>query len=111
MGIRVESHRAEVIAAKDEAVEKALMEMGLVAEAHAKTEIANDPKRIDTGRLRNSITFAKADDTSVAVGTNVEYAEYVHEGTQRMAPNRFLKNAVEKNANEYKEIAEKWLKG
>lgn len=37
---------------------------------------------------------------AVYVGTNVDYAEYVHEGTDRMKPNRFLKNAVENNKSQ-----------
>lgn len=37
---------------------------------------------------------------AVYVGTNVDYAEYVHEGTDRMSPNRFLKNAVENNKSQ-----------
>ena len=39
---------------------------------------------VDTGRLRNSMAHAAADDyKTVYVGTNVEYAEYVEDGTSR----------------------------
>ncbi len=31
------------------------------------------------------------------VGTNVEYAPYVHYGTRRMKANPFIKNAFDKN--------------
>jgi HK97 gp10 family phage protein len=41
---------------------------------------------------------------AVYIGTNVEYAGYVHEGTDKMAPNRFLKNALEKNKGELEKI-------
>lgn len=44
------------------------------------------------------------------VGTNVEYAIYVHEGTDRMAPNRFLKNAMEGNRVELEKIIESVLR-
>ena len=42
---------------------------------------------------------------SVYVGTNVEYAEYIHEGFnlpsgKKVEPNRYLKNAVENNKGE-----------
>lgn len=48
---------------------------------------------------------APADDVpTVYVGTNVEYAAYVHEGTDRMKANHFLKNAVEKNKAEFEKI-------
>lgn len=48
---------------------------------------------------------------AVYVGTNVEYAIYVHEGTDRMAPNRFIKNAVENNAQELVDIIKQHLMG
>ena len=40
----------------------------------------------------------------VLVGTNVEYAVYVHEGTSEMAPNRFLANAMRNNSAELEKI-------
>ena len=46
---------------------------------------------------------------SVYVGTNVEYAIYVHEETKRMAPNHFLKNAISKNRGELSEIMKRIL--
>lgn len=46
---------------------------------------------------------------AVYIGTNVEYAVYVHDGTDRMAANRFLKNAIENNSNELMEIIKKQL--
>ena len=48
---------------------------------------------------------------AVYIGTNVEYAPYVHEGTSRMTPNRFLKNAATRNQNQIKEYMIKELKG
>lgn len=41
---------------------------------------------------------------TVYIGTNVSYAEYVHEGSTSMSPNRFLKNALQGNVSEYKRI-------
>ena len=40
----------------------------------------------------------------VLVGTNVEYALYVHEGTRNMAPNRFIANALRNNTAELEKI-------
>lgn len=46
---------------------------------------------------------------SVWIGSNVEYAPYVAQGTLHMTPNRFLKNAFEKHKDEYKEMIEYYL--
>lgn len=139
----------------------ALEAVGLYAEGAAKLELENDPRRIDTGLLRNSITHGmdgeapamttyhasfgenrytkgknkgkrmsarskgagavnvgryhgtlpKTKFRAVYIGTNVKYAPHVHEGTRRMKPNRFLRNAVTKNKNTYRKIFIKYLKG
>ena len=52
-----------------------------------------------------------AGEKTVYIGTNVEYAVYVHNATSKLKPpNRFLKNAVTNHGNEYKAIIEKQLK-
>lgn len=97
-------------AAKDEAVARALEAAGLHLEGEAADELENEPRRVDTGRLKGSITHAVQDRT-LYVGTNVEYCPYVHEGTSRMAPNRFLKNAFERNMEQVETYIEDELKG
>ena len=91
------------------AIRRGLEAVGIQAASNAKVEITMDPVRVDTGRLRNSITHAVQDE-SVYIGTNVEYAIYVHEGTSKMAPNRFLKNAAVRYKVDYKDIFEQMLK-
>ena len=137
--IKLTSHVDEIKNASEEAIERALEAIGIQAVAHAKQYISSDPVRVDTGLLRNSITYAvegkapaegsyKADkgdgkgsysgtapssnknEKAVYVGTNVEYAVYVHEGTSKMSANRFLKNAVMNHKDDYKAIAEQELK-
>lgn len=49
-------------------------------------------------------TEKEANGAAVYIGTNVNYAIYVHEGTDKMAPNRFLKNAVENNKEQLIQI-------
>lgn len=125
-----------------EVKEKALEAVGLQVEGHAINELSNNPKRIDTGLLKNSITHAvsgkpaakssyvadtpkegKAQNSgsysgqapdeaqkAVWIGTNVEYAIYVHEGTSKMKPNRFIKNAIVRNKKEIADICETYLK-
>ena len=68
-----------------DAVFRALEKMGLLAEAYAKLNLEKDPRRIDTGRLRNSITHTHGydEDNNLReyIGTAVEYAVYVEYGT------------------------------
>ena len=109
--LKLTDNSGAVLNALQTQILSALEEIGLTAEAHAKLELENKPRRIDTGNLRNSITHqTEATGEAVQIGTNVEYAIYVHEGTRKMAPNRFLKNAVMKNVNEYKQIVVDHLK-
>ena len=95
----------------DRKISVILEALGIFVEGEAKDELGNDPRRIDTGNLRNSITHAVDEkEPAVYIGTNVDYGIYVHEGTVRMAPNRFLKNAIERNEDQIKEYIENNLK-
>lgn len=112
-----------------QALEIAMEGVGAQLEGEAKDELENDPRRVDTGHLRNSITHrveTDGNEISAIIGTNVSYAVYVHEGTGKhkvggggrsdpwiykddkgkwhvtagMKPNRFLRNAVERNKDQ-----------
>ena len=91
-------------------------------------ELENDPRRIDTGLLRNSITYAiagkkpakteytadKGDgkgkyqgivpkmegERTVYIGTNVKYAPYVHEGHYTATGKKITANRFLRNAVE-----------
>lgn len=102
---RIESHLPEVQDAVEDAITKALEEIGLTAEGYAKKKCP-----VDTGRLRNSISHASTEDTAY-VGTNVEYAVYVEMGTVNTKPQPYLKPAVIEHTSTYKAIAERNLKG
>ena len=77
ISVDVTDNTGEAIAAKNDAVLRVLESIGLFVEGEAKLELEADPRRIDTGNLRNSITHIVPDDTEVDIGTNVEYAAYV----------------------------------
>lgn len=132
-------HDDELMAELELKKEKALALVGMQAEGDAKIEIESDPRRVDTGRLRNSITWAttkehstpegtpdnpdasdadgvntsQAETDAVVIGTNVEYAYEIHEGdpSRKLAPNRFLRNVVERNYETYKRIVDDTMKG
>ena len=98
------SHIDECLEILAEAKERILEEWGLFAEGEAKLYCP-----IDTGRLRNSISHDH-DDSTMVVGTNVEYAPYVELGTSRMDPQPFLAPAIENHMDTYRAIAEAELK-
>ena len=64
---------------------EALEAMGLAAEGWAKANLTKFP-RVDTGRLRNSVSHAQNKDYEY-IGTNVTYASYVEHGTGPYAEN------------------------
>lgn len=105
ISVKVEDHSEEVREALIQAKERALEAIGLVAEGYAKLRTP-----VDTGRLRSSVSHAVSGD-SAYIGTNVEYAPYVEMGTVKMAPRPYIKPAVIEHVNEYKALAEQYMKG
>ena len=81
------------------AVARALDAVGMAAEGHAKAKCP-----VDTGRLRNSITHARAGAMFEVIGTNVEYAPHVELGTSKQKKQPFLTPAATEHADEYRAI-------
>lgn len=106
--VTILENNARVIAeAIDRAIILGLEEVGIDAE-----KIAAENAPVDTGRLSASITHAlDPAEPAVYIGTNVPYALYVHEGTQRpkRAGNPFLRRAVTENAARFGAIIKKHL--
>ena len=92
-------HTNEWLEAIGPAVARALDAVGMAAEGHAKAKCP-----VDTGRLRNSITHARAGAMSEVIGTNVEYAPHVGLGTPRQKKQPFLTPAATEHADEYRAI-------
>lgn len=103
----VADHTDEVIDALGTAIARALEAIGIEAESDAANLCP-----VDTGRLRNSITHTiDAGEQVAIIGTNVEYAEYVHNGTSTHKAQPFLTDAVTQNADKYRMIAKAALEG
>lgn len=75
---------------------KDLMRRAIRVQSRARENLEGPPRRIDTGRLRASISIGESPGKKLGlrVGTNVEYAMFVHEGTRYMEANPFLRNAL-----------------
>lgn len=135
--IKISDHSPEVLAALQEQVEAALEAVGNQAVSHSKSIVTSE-SRVDTGALRNSISHAvSGDEKAVYVGTNQEYAIYNEYGTgiyldggggrqspwsykdkrgkwhrtRGMKPIHFLRDAIAKHLDEYKQIIELYLRG
>lgn len=68
-----------------------LKRMTITAEGAAKKVTP-----VDTGTLRRSITHrVEPTATHGVIGTNVEYARFVHDGTKYMRARPFLKQGIE----------------
>ena len=101
-----EDNARQIADAIDQALARALEEVGLVAEGYAKKACP-----VDTGRLRNSITHqVRPSEKSVYIGTNVEYAPYVELSTSRTKGQPFLRPAATDHENTYRKIFEKYLR-
>jgi len=115
---RINDYSADVLKVFEEQVKLALDSVGQTAEGYAK-----DNAPVDTGRLRNSITYATATTASkgnadsrqkatpeanaVYIGTNVEYAAPVEyrDISHKTGKAHFLKDAASTHGKEYKAIA------
>lgn len=91
------SHRLDltqlqrVLAGPQGGVARDLTKRLIRVESAAKRRISANPKRVDTGRLRASITweirqYGQRGALEGRVGTNVSYARYVHDGTGIYGP-------------------------
>ena len=77
MEINFTDNSKSVLEAFNGAIERALERCGMQAEGYAK-----DLVPVDTGNLRNSISYrVDAQNKEVVLGTNNEYAPYVELGT------------------------------
>lgn len=104
--IRADNRRA-FKAAFNQALAKALEEIGLTAENYAKKACP-----VDTGRLRNSITHvARPGEKAVYIGTNVEYGPHVELGTRHMKAQPYLRPAASGHQGTYRAILKKNLGG
>lgn len=102
----VEDNTDPVIKALGVAIARGLEAVGIQAESDAAKLCP-----VDTGRLRNSITHVvNSGEKAAYIGTNVEYAQYVHNGTSKQKAQPFLTDAVNQNADKYRRIIEAAMK-
>lgn len=98
MDVKITDNSDKTLAEFEKAVERGLEACGMVAEGYAKEDTP-----VDTGRLRNYITYSVQSD-GVYIGTNVEYAPVIELGNASRKAHHMLKNAVNNHADEYRKL-------
>lgn len=102
-------NRKAVEEAIDQALVRGLEGVGIAAESLAKAQTP-----VDTGRLRNSITYEISEgEEAVYVGTNVEYAPYVEfreDVSHKTGKAHFLRDSATDNADKFRKILENALR-
>lgn len=137
--VKFDDNSGVFLDAEQEAVDRALYAIGVKGVEGATDAISgryNVAPAIDTGRLRASISFitasgekgdsgiatppngksgdklsGNAEKNSVIVGSNVEYAEYVHDGTSRMDGRPFLREGIDRTKGDMERQVNKIFKG
>ena len=136
--IRIKDNSQLVLDEAEKATERALYAIGVKAVEGSVDAISGryDIKpAVDTGRLRASISFitptqkggsgqpkpknaeagddltGTAEQNTVVVGSNVEYAEKVHNGDSKMAGRPFLREGIDKTKDKMREQVTKIFKG
>jgi HK97 gp10 family phage protein len=66
-------------------------------------DVAQQLVPVDTGFLQSSIYYQMIDQGTVEVGAEAEYASYVEFGTYKMAPQPYLRPAIESQLPEIEE--------
>ena len=90
----------EVLQALEEKTRQSLEEVGQIAVNDARN---NTPVR--TGNLRNSMTYS-IQDGEVIVGSDVDYAVYVEEGTSKQKGQHMVRDAMQDNIDEFRTLIE-----
>lgn len=101
--IKFEDNSNVILSAlKGEAMQRALERIGMQAEGYAK-----DLCPVDTGRLRNSISYSvDVAEQTAYVGANTEYAEVVETGSRKQQAQPYIKPSVTDHIQTYKSILE-----
>ena len=132
MSVELHSNTQAVSAELQRKTRTALYVIGNVVLEHAVEAISGtytpDNLAVDTGRLRASLSYVTpfgevkgksptagpvqpgdrleepCEDNTVVIGTNVEYAEFVHNGTVKMRARPFLTEGVQTAAPRIEEL-------
>ena len=76
--IHIEDHSGDILNALNQNIDRTLEMIGLQAAGYAILNLESDPRRVDTGLLRNSIAYAIAGQTPIVHKTKGQ--DYQNDG-------------------------------
>lgn len=134
--IKIQDNSLKITAEAGKAMERSLYAIGTAAVGDVVKYMSKRDFTgrdiVDSGRLRGSMSFitpektsgangnearqsdalnGKADANTVIIGTNVEYANYVNNGTKKQPARKFMERGIEPNAEKYSRIAKNIFEG
>lgn len=138
--VKVDSNLDKLLQEQPDKIEKALYAMGTLGVEGAVRSISGQytagNKAVDTGRLRASISFitttqempdgqnppvkeSKSGDklggsspkNTAIIGTNVDYASYVHNGTSRTPGRPFIQEGIQQTSEKMQDQVKSILEG
>ena len=134
--VKLENNTMKVEAEFGKAMGRALYAIGVTAQGDIVKYMSKPDFTgrdiVDTGRLRGSISFVTPEEESgvydnnasgpdalsgkglentVILGTNVEYADEVNNGSKKQKGRKFMENGIEPNWGKYQDLAKDIFKG
>lgn len=117
------SFEKQVLTAKNLAIDRALHAMGQKAVAGVQKRMEKgyfptkkkdgtvSPAIRETSALIGSIQYETyPQEKSVVIGTNIEYATQIHEGTRKIKGRPYLKDGIDENMDKIKKVCEAEVK-
>lgn len=134
--VKLENNTMKVEAEFGKAMGRALYAIGVTAQGDIVKYMSKPDFTgrdiVDTGRLRGSISFVTPEEESgvydnnadssdalsgkglentVILGTNVEYADEVNNGSKKQKARKFMENGIEPNWDKYQDLAKEIFEG
>lgn len=104
--VKITDNSKKFLSASKVAKEKALTQIGMKWQSNVTPLVP-----VDTGRLRASMAYdVQASNNQVVVGSDVEYAVYVNNGTSKKTAHNLMEKSTTGKIDDYKQIVESVFK-
>lgn len=109
--IRLELHTEEILEKLERNKKTALTAVGEQAREFIKEcMVGGYPRPVyDTGTLYRDVQYKPSGDDAVDVGSTLDYAPYVHDGTYKMAGRAYIRDGILGNADSIQSTFESYI--